>query len=191
MLKGDRCLSSKCAFSRRPYIPGVHGNDRRRPRITDFGKQLREKQKTKRLYGVSETQFSNYYKKAMKLKGDSGLNFVRLLETRLDNVLYRSGFAKSRASARQLVSHAHVSVNGRSVDVPSYSVKAGDVIAIRDQKRQKGPWKTLAEDLQNKELASWLVIQPADGAIKISGGPTEEELKQAFDPKLIIEYYSR
>ncbi len=190
MLKGARCESSKCAFTRRPYAPGVHGPGRP-PRQTDFGKQLREKQKAKRLYGISETQFLNYYKKAMKMKGDSGINLVQLLETRLDNSIYRSGFAGSRAAARQIVSHGHVEVNGKSVNIPSYQVKSGDVITVRENKKNKGTWKELGENIKNHEAPSWLSVEPATLASKVTSLPSAEDLKDAFDPKLIIEFYSR
>ncbi|MBD3281417.1 30S ribosomal protein S4 [Candidatus Uhrbacteria bacterium] len=190
MLKGARCESSKCAFTRRPYAPGVHGTGRPR-RQTDFGKQLREKQKAKRLYGVSETQFANYYKKAMKMKGDSGINLVQLLETRLDNAIYRAGFAKSRAAARQIVAHGHVQVNGTTVNIPSYQVKSGDILVIRENKQNKAIWKELAEDLKNHEAPSWLTVEPAKFTAKVTSLPSAEELKEAFDPKLIIEFYSR
>ena len=190
MLKGARCESSKCALARRPYAPGVHGPGRP-SRQTDYGKQLREKQKAKRLYGISETQFANYYKKAMKLKGDSGMNLVQLLELRLDNVIYRAGFAKSRASARQIVSHAHILVNNKPVNIPSYLVKSGDIVTVQENKQNKSNWKTLSEDLKNHIAPSWLAVEPAKLVAKITSTPSAEELKEAFDPKLIIEFYSR
>ena len=190
MLKGARCESSKCAINRRPYAPGVHGPGRP-PRQTDFGKQLREKQKAKRLYGVSETQFNNYYKKAMKIKGDSGANLIQLLELRLDNAIYRAGFAKSRAAARQTVSHNHVQVNGKIVNIPSFSVKSGDILTIREHKQNKGNWKESAEDLKNHEAPSWLIVEPEALTVKVTSLPSAEELKEAFDAKLIIEFYSR
>lgn len=190
MLKGTRCESSKCAFTRRPYAPGVHGTGRP-PRQTDFGKQLREKQKAKRLYGISETQFANYYEKAMKIKGDSGVNLVTLLELRLDNAIYRTGFAKSRAAARQLVSHGQILVNNKPVNIPSFLVKSGDILTVRENKKNKGPWKELAEDLKNHVAPSWLTVEPATLTVKVTSLPSAEELKEAFDPKLIIEFYSR
>jgi small subunit ribosomal protein S4 len=189
-LKGARCNSTKCAYARRPFPPGVHG-PKKASRITDYGKQLREKQKAKRLYGISETQFSNYFQKALKLKGDSGINLVRLLEMRLDNVLYRAGLGKTRSQSRQLVSHSHMSVNGRKVNIPSYQVKPGDIIALQERKTNKQPWKDISENLKNVETPSWLVLDASVKSVKISGMPTAEELKQTFDPKLIIEYYSR
>ena len=190
MLKGARCLSSKCAMARRPFAPGVHGPTGR-SRTTDYGKQLREKQKAKRLYGVSETQFANYYQKAVKLKGDSGVSLVRMLEMRLDNVLYRAGFAKSRAAARQIASHSHVAINGRKVNIPSYQVKSGDVLTIQARKQNAAPWKNLGEELKNKEFPSWITVDAKEATIKVTSQPAGDELKQPFDPKLIIEYYSR
>ncbi|MDF1497163.1 MAG: 30S ribosomal protein S4 [Patescibacteria group bacterium] len=190
MLKGARCESSKCAFTRRPYAPGVHGTGRP-PRQTDFGKQLREKQKAKRLYGISETQFANYYEKAMKTKGDSGVNLVTLLELRLDNAVYRTGFAKSRASARQLVSHGQILVNNKPVNIPSFLVKSGDILTVRENKKNKGPWKELSEELKNHVAPSWLTVEPGTLTVKVTSLPSAEELKEAFDPKLIIEFYSR
>ena len=183
-------MSSKCAVTRRAYAPGAHGPTGR-GRITDYGKQLREKQKAKRLYGISETQFANYYKKAVKLKGDSGLSLVRMLEMRLDNVLYRAGFAKSRAAARQTASHSHININGRKVNIPSYQVKSGDILTIQVRKQNAAPWKALAEELKNREFPSWLNVDAKDSVIKVTSQPAGDELKQPFDPKLIIEYYSR
>lgn len=190
LLKGARCLTSKCAVSRRPFAPGVHGPGRP-PRPTDYGKQLREKQKAKRLYGLSETQFANYFDASVKMKGDSGVNLVKLLETRLDNLIYRAGFAKSRPAARQIVSHSQIKVNGKKVNIPSYHVKSGDVVAIQERKASKQPWKSLGEDLKKVETPSWISMSPADLTIKVTGEPTGDELKQIFEPKLIIEYYSR
>jgi small subunit ribosomal protein S4 len=190
MLKGVRCESSKCAFTRRPYAPGAHGTGRP-PRQTDFGKQLREKQKAKRLYGISETQFANYYKKAMKIKGDSGITLVRFLELRLDNAIYRAGFAKSRAAARQIVAHGHVEVNGKPVNIPSFQVKSGEVLTVRENKKSKGIWIELGEDIKNHEAPSWLAVEPATLTVKVTSLPSADELKEAFDPKLIIEFYSR
>lgn len=183
-------MSSKCAFARRPFAPGVHG-PKRPPRQTDYGKQLREKQKAKRLFGISETQFANYYVKAMKTKGDSGVRLVQLLELRLDNILYRAGFAKSRSAARQIVSHSHVKVNGRNVNIPSFQVKVGDVIEVQQRKNNKSNWKNIVEDMKSHEPPSWITVNPSEFSVKVVSEPADEDLKQVFDPKLIIEYYSR
>jgi small subunit ribosomal protein S4 len=159
--------------------------------MTDFGKQLREKQKARRMYGISERQFRNYFEKAVGMKGDSGENLMRLLETRLDNAVFRAGFAKSRTAARQAVSHAHIQVNGKKVDIASYQIKPGDVIGIRESKLQKGPWKSIAEELKRKEAPSWIALNAQALEAKITSQPAGEELKEVFEPKLIVEFYSR
>lgn len=184
------CGREKCALKRRPYAPGVHGPTGG-SRMTDYGKQLREKQKAKRLYGVSEAQFRNYFKKATAMKGDSGENLVRLLEMRLDNAVYRSGFVKTRPAARQAVSHAQFEVNGKKVDVASYEVKPGDIIKVRENKKQKGSWKSLIEQPVATEAPSWISANPKVLEAKVTSKPAGEELKQVFDPKLIVEFYSR
>lgn len=178
------------ALQRRPFAPGVHGPTSR-TRLTDFGKQLREKQKAKRMYGLSERQFSNMYEEAVKRKGNSSETMVQLLETRLDNVVYRAGYAKTRAAARQAVNHAHFSVNGKKVDIPSYRVRLGDVITIRDTKRAKPLWKGIEETLSKKEAVSWLSVDSKELTVKVTGLPSGKELLQPFDPKMIVEFYSR
>lgn len=177
-------------LAKRPYAPGVHGPTSR-SRQTDYGKQLREKQRAKLVFGVMERQFRNYFTKATNMKGDSGENLIRLLEQRLDNVVFRGGFAKTRAAARQLVSHNHVEVNGRAVNIPSYQVSSGDTIAIRSNKKEKKTWKTFVESHPKVETPSWLVSDLKDLTIKVTSLPAGEELKQVFDPKLIVEFYSR
>lgn len=184
------CGREKCALKRRPYPPGAHGPTGG-SRMTDYGKQLREKQKAKRLYGLSETQFRNYFEKASAMKGDSGENLVRMLEMRLDNAVYRAGLAKTRPAARQAVSHAQFNVNGRKVDVASYQIKPGDIIGIRENKKQKGLWKMLVENPIAKETPSWITFDPKALEAKITSKPAGEELKQLFDPKRIVEFYSR
>jgi len=185
------CGKDNCAQKRRPYPPGVHGPTSR-TRMTDYGKQLREKQKAKRIYGVSEKQFNNYYQKAMKMKGDSGENLVRLLEMRLDNTVFRAGMAKTRAAARQAVSHAHIEVNGKRVDVASYQVKTGDIIKVRETKKEKSTWKALVEATQKAEVPSWVILDTGNLEAKVTGQPSNEELQQSlFSSKLIIEFYSR
>lgn len=184
------CGREKCAFKRRQYPPGAHGPTAR-PRVTEYGRQLREKQKAKRLYGISERQFRNYFEKAISQKGETGENLVRMLETRLDNAVFRAGFTKSRPAARQAVSHAHVDVNGRRVDIPSFHVKPGDVIRIRDSKRKKGLWTSLEEKMKHYEAPSWIVVDPKALEAKVTSAPAEQELQQPFDPTLIVEFYSR
>lgn len=184
------CGREKCALKRRPYAPGVHGPTGR-IRMTEYGKQLREKQKAKRLYGVSEEQFRNYYKKALKMKGNTGEMLVRMLELRLDNAVFRAGFVKSRPAARQAVSHAQFDVNGKRVDIASYAVRPGDIISVREIKRSKGPWKALTEAPQHAQAPSWLSVDAKGLVSKVTSVPSGDELKQVFDPKLIIEFYSR
>lgn len=178
-------------LTKRPYAPGIHGPTSRR-RITDYGKQLREKQKAKRIYGLTEKQFRNTFEEAAKKRGDTGEIFVRMLESRFDNVVFRAGFAKTRAMARQFVGHAMFDVNDKKVNIPSFRMKEGDVISVRKNKHDKGPWKNLAETLKNHDVPSWITIDPKEMTIKVTGGPNEVEVKQQpFDSKLIVEFYSR
>jgi small subunit ribosomal protein S4 len=160
-------------------------------RPTDYGKQLREKQKAKRLYGLNEHQFSNLFKEATRKKGDTGETLVRNLELRLDNLVFRSGFAKSRAGARQLVGHAHFDVNGKKVNIPSYRVKSGDIIRVRANKQNKRPWKNLVDAMKNYQAVSWIAVDPKEFSATVTGVPTSDEMKQPFDPKMIVEFYSR
>jgi small subunit ribosomal protein S4 len=177
-------------LEKRPYGPGVHGPTGR-SRQTDYGKQLREKQRAKLIYGVSERQFRNYFEKATKIKGNTAETLIRLLELRLDNVVFRAGFAKTRAAARQLVSHAHIDVNGRKVTIPSYQVKPGDIIAIRNTKREKKMWKTFSEQTTKVDPPSWISSDLKSLSAKVTSVPAGEELKQMFEPQPIIEFYSR
>jgi len=177
-------------LEKRPYGPGVHGPTSRN-RQTDYGKQLREKQRAKLVFGVAERQFRNYFEKATKIKGDTAETLVRLLELRLDSAVFRAGLAKTRAAARQMVSHAHVDVNGRKVTIPSYQVKPGDVITVRDSKREKKLWKSFAEQTNKIEAPSWLAVDLKNLSAKVTSVPAGEELKQVFEPQLIIEFYSR
>lgn len=151
-LKGDRCYTDKCAFSRRGYAPGQHGQGRKK--ISNYGMQLREKQKAKRIYGLLEGQFRRYYEKADKRKGITGENLLALLETRLDNVIYRLGYGQSRSEARQLVTHGHFLVNGKKVNIPSFNVSADDVVTVRDKSKASEKFKTFAEN--PKTLPAWL-----------------------------------
>lgn len=177
------------ALARRPFAPGVHGPDSR-TRMTDYGKQLREKQKAKRVYGLNERQFSNLFAEVSRKRGNTGEMLVQELETRLDNVVYRAGFAKTRPAARQSVSHAHFLVNGKKVNVPSYRVRSGDVITLRENKRSKGVWKNVEEGLGKMQL-SWMTVDPKTFSVKITGKAQGTELQQPFDVKLIVEFYSR
>lgn len=185
----DRAAHVK-ALARRPYAPGVHGPTGNR-RTTEYAKQLREKQKAKRMYGLNERQFRNVFAQATAKLGNTGETLVKLLETRLDNTVYRAGFAKTRAAARQLVSHAHFNVNGKKVNIPSYRVRSGEMIAVRDNKRDKGSWKNVGEILDKHQTPSWLSREQGALVVKVTGAPSGEELKQPFDATLIVEFYSR
>ncbi|KAA0206912.1 30S ribosomal protein S4 [Candidatus Uhrbacteria bacterium] len=178
------------ALARRPYAPGVHGPDSR-TRMTDYGKQLREKQKAKRIYGLNERQFSNIFAEVKKKRGNTAEMLIQTLESRLDNVVFRAGLAKTRPAARQTVSHAHIEVNGKKVNVPSYRVRPGDVVAVREHKKKKGNWTQTAETAGKKDLPSWLSMEPGMLAVKVTGKPEGTELQQPFDTKLIVEFYSR
>ncbi|MDD5251886.1 MAG: 30S ribosomal protein S4 [Patescibacteria group bacterium] len=189
-LKGERCAGAKCAMIKRSYKPGAHGpTSRTRP--TPYGLQLREKQKAKETYGMMERQFRNYFEKAKKSVGDTTSTFVQMLEMRLDNVVYRLGFGKSRQLARQLVGHGHVTVNGKKVTIPSYQVKAGDIISLAKQIQKS---KLFADDLGRIEKVQppgWLNLDAKALTGKVLTKPEGEDLRQNFDPKLIVEFYSR
>jgi small subunit ribosomal protein S4 len=157
-LKGDRCYSDKCAFGRRGYAPGQHGQQQARKKVSEYGIQLREKQKARRIYGLLERQFRNYFEKAERQKGITGENLLVLLERRLDNVAFRLGFASIRTQARQLVRHGHFVVNGRRVDIPSFHVKAGDVITIAENSKDAPVMKEMAEGLAAKTVPAWLEL---------------------------------
>ncbi|MFA5129463.1 MAG: 30S ribosomal protein S4 [Patescibacteria group bacterium] len=178
-------------LAKRPFAPGVHGPTSR-ARITDYGKQLREKQKCRRIYGLNERQFSNLFAELSKKRGNTGDMFVRALERRFDNVVFRSGLAQTRAMARQFVSHAMFDINGKKMNIPSYRVQPGDVITIRAIKKNKGPWKEIEERLKNHQSPSWIAVDAKEMIVKVTGEPSDEEVKQQpFDTKLIVEFYSR
>lgn len=178
------------ALARRPFAPGVHGPDSR-TRMTDYGKQLREKQKAKRIYGLNERQFSNVFAEVSKKRGNTAEMLIQTLESRLDNVVFRAGFAKTRPAARQFVSHAHIEVNGKKVNVPSYRVRPGEVISVRENKKKKGNWTKTTETVAKKEVPSWLSLDAGALSVKVTGKPEGTELQQPFDTKLIVEFYSR
>ena len=189
-LKGDRCGTDKCAIARRPYPPGQHGQ--RRQKTTDYGTQLREKQKAKRVYGLPERQFRNYFHKADQMKGVTGENLLRLLERRLDNLVYRMGFAGSRSQARQLVRHNHVRVNGRKVDIPSYLVHVGDQVALKEKSRQLPLVQEALEAAQSRfHLTPWFEVDPAQFAGTLKAYPTRAEIDTQVNEQLIVELYSR
>lgn len=192
-LKGSRCLTPKCSFERRSYPPGQHGRDTqfRRGRASDYLMQLREKQKARRIYGVYERQFSRYFRKATRQVGLTGTNLLVLLETRMDNVVYRLGLADSRAQARQLVSHGHFMLNGRKIDVPSALVKPGDVIAIRPQSSSRTYFKELRQDLDDRRVPAWLALDVKNLSATVKNFPAREDMDVSINEQLVVEYYSR
>lgn len=188
-LKGDRCYTGKCAVDRRAYAPGQHGQ--RRKKVSEYGIQLREKQKAKRIYGILETQFRNYFAKAERMKGIAGENLLRLLETRLDNVVYRLGFSGSRAEGRQLVRHSHFTLNGKKVNIPSIQVKVGDVIAIAEGSKNSPKIKEIAESAVGKAKPNWLEFDANALAAKVTSVPAREDIDVTLEEHLIVELYSR
>ena len=189
-LKGDRCYTDKCAFERRSYAPGQHGQ-RRGGKISDYGIQLREKQKVKRIYGVLEKQFRRYYSRADRQKGITGTNLLVLLERRLDNIVYRMGFASSRHQARQLVRHNHFTVNGRKVNIPSYQVKIGDAIEVREKSRKTPLILEAMETVVRREMPSWLEVEGSNYRGIVKEFPNREELTMPINEQLIVELYSK
>lgn len=182
-------ISTLKVMQKRPYVPGVHGKAGMRPaKVSTFGTQLREKQKAKRLYGILERQFRNYFTKAGRMEGNTGENLGRLLEMRLDNTVFRLGFAKTRPQARQMVSHCMFLVNGKKVNIPSYSVSVNDVIEIKENKKNKKVFSDLTDRLKTHRVPSWLHRDDQVG--KVVSLPMGDDLKEAYDPKLIIEFYS-
>ena len=188
-LKGDRCYSDKCAFSKRSYAPGQHGQARKK--VSEYGIQLREKQKARRIYGILEGQFRAYFDKADRQKGVTGENLLVLLERRLDNVVFRLGFGSSRNQSRQLVRHGHFTVNGRKVDIPSYLIKPGDVVAVAESSKESPLIKQMAEGLSSKTVSAWLEMSAADLSGKVLRYPTREEIDIPIQEQLIVELYSR
>lgn len=186
-LKGERCVSPKCAMERRPIVPGQHGLLRRKDK--EYGTQLREKQKVKRAYGVLESQFHKTYEEAVRMKGVTGENLLALLERRLDNVVYRMGIGSSRKEARQLVSHRHITVNGKSVNIPSYTIRKGDVIAIKENKRDLEPFKELKN--QKMVMPKWLEFNGAKLSGKIIELPARDDIDLNIQENMIVELYSR
>ena len=186
-LKGERCLSEKCAFNKRTAAPGQHGAAKKK--LTEYGMQLREKQKAKRYYGVLEKQFHSYYEKADNQEGIAGENLLRLLERRLDNVVYRMGLAASHKEARQLVLHGHFTLNGHKANIPSILVKVGDVIAVKETESAK--IKELVEAMGEKIAPKWLEIDKTNGSAKVVAMPERDDIDFEFNEQLIIELYSK
>lgn len=189
-LKGDRCFSDKCAVERRSYPPGQHGQGRR-GKASDYGLQLREKQKVKRMYGLAEKQFKLTYKRAAGMKGVTGHNLLLLLESRLDNVVYRLGFANSRTQARQMVRHGHVTINGKRCDIPSARVKIDDKISVREKSRKNPEINAALEAVARRVVPEWLELDPAEFAGVIKALPSREDLTMPMQEQLIVELYSR
>ena len=189
-LKGDRCYSDKCAFERRPYPPGQHGQ-RRGGKYSDYRLQLREKQKVKRIYGVLETQFRGYYRRAERQKGITGTNLLLLLERRLDNVVYRMGFASSRNQARQLVRHNHFLVNGKKVNIPSYLLKPGDVVEVREKSRTVTPIVEAMETVVRRGIPNWIEVEKEKFRGTFKSLPSREDLTMPIQEQLIVELYSK
>ena len=186
-LKGEKCTTKKCSLERRPFVPGQHGQGRKR--VTQYGTQLREKQKVKRAYGILEKQFKAYYNEAERMKGVVGENLLSLIERRLDNVVYRMGIGSSRNESRQIVNHGHITVNGHTVDIPSFSVKAGDVIEIKETKRDKEMFKALKG--MKVVMPKWLEFNPDTLSGKVLALPKREDVDMNISEHLIIELYSR
>ncbi|TYP50333.1 30S ribosomal protein S4 [Thermosediminibacter litoriperuensis] len=188
-LKGERCYTPKCAIDRRGYAPGQHGQMKRK--LSEYGLQLREKQKAKRIYGVLERQFKIYFEEAIRRKGVTGENLLRLLECRLDNVVYRLGFAKSRTQARQIVRHGHIEVNGRKVTIPSYQVRQGDVIAVREKSRSLDFFKEMAEAGKARIVPEWLSVNYDTLTGEVVRMPNREDIDVPIQEHLIVELYSK
>jgi small subunit ribosomal protein S4 len=186
-------MSPKCALERRAYPPGQHGWDQqfRRRRSTAYGQQLREKQKLRRVYGVLEKQFRRYYREAMRRQGVTGTNLLVLLESRLDNVVYRLGMASSRAQARQLVCHGHFDVNGHRCDIPSALLEEGDVVTIHPSSRQLTYFRQLREYLGEQAVPAWLSLDAVDGSARVMNMPSRDEIELTVNEQLVVEYYSR
>ena len=187
-LKGERCYSPKCAVEKRNYAPGQHGQNNRK-KTSDYGLQLREKQKAMRFYGMQETQFRNLFDKAARKKGITGENLLVLLETRLDNVVFRLGFASSRKEARQLVTHSHFTVNGKKVTIPSYEVKAGDVITVKEKSTSSPNFKEIKE--MSISVPSWVTVDVEKLEGKVVAMPTRSEIDTPIAEHLIVELYSK
>ena len=188
-LKGERCHTEKCSFDRRPYPPGQHGQ--RRIKFTEYGIRLREKQKVRRMYGLTEKQFRRYFEMADRKQGVTGENLLQLLERRLDNVVYRLGLARTRSEARQLVLHRHFTVNGRIVNIPSFLVKANDVVALREKSREKKIFQDALEQAERRGVPGWLEFEASEFRGTVRELPGREEITLPINEQLIVEFYSR
>jgi len=189
-LKGDRCYSEKCAFERRGYAPGQHGQSHKK-QVSDYGVQLREKQKLKRMYRLLEKQFRGYFEKAVQLKGITGTNLLVLLERRLDNMIFRMGFSNSRDEARQLVTHSHFLVNGKPVNIPSYLLKAGDVVTVKEGSRKITRILEAMETVARRGVPHWLALDKENFNASIKMLPVREDLTMPIQEQLVVELYSK
>jgi small subunit ribosomal protein S4 len=190
-LKGERCYTDRCAIEKRNFIPGQHGKSRRMRKMVGYGVQLREKQKVKRTYGVLEAQFRRYFAQADRTKGITGETLLQLLERRLDNVVYRLGFATSRPQGRQLVRHGHFTVNGRRADIPSFQVKPGDVVAVREGSRKNATIVHAQEEVKGRGIPEWLQLSADGFEATIGSVPTREQINLPVQEQLIVELYSK
>ncbi len=190
-LKGDKCTSEKCPLVRRAKAPGQHGANAGRKRVKEYGLQLREKQKARRYYGILEKQFNNYFEKADNKPGQTGENLLTMIETRLDNVVYRMGMADSRRQARQLVRHGHFTVNGKKANIPSLLVKKGDVIAVKESSRKSALIKMLIENISARSVPAWLEVDKENAVATVAALPTREDVDFPFEEHLIVELYSK
>ena len=190
-LKGDKCASDKCPFSRRAQAPGQHGANVSRRRPKEYSLQLREKQKAKRYYGILEKQFKNYFEKADRQPGQTGENLLTMIERRLDNVVYRMGLSASRKEARQLVLHGHFTVNGKKVNIPSYEVRKGDVIALKDDSKKLPKFKMLIENITARTVPGWMDVDTENIVATIKELPKREDVDFDFQEHLIVELYSK
>jgi len=188
-LKGSRCYTKKCSFERRSTPPGMYATRRRK--VSDYGIQLREKQKVRKSYSVMERQFRNYFSKATKRKGMTGENLLRMLEMRLDNVVFRMGFASSRAQARQLVTHGHFAVNRRPTNIPSFGTKVGDRIEVRESRRGREHFKTTADTIKAAQIPEWVSVDATKLLGTVLAEPAREQMPLEFNEQLVVEYYSR
>jgi small subunit ribosomal protein S4 len=189
-LKGDRCYTDKCGYERRGYPPGQHGQARRK-KASDYGEQLREKQKVKRLYGVAERQFRGYYFKASRMKGVTGENLLVLLERRLDNIVYRMGFASDHAEARQFVRHGHFTVNGKNVDIPSYLVKPNDVVTVKEASKKIARVTDSLAAIDRRGVPSWIELDKEKFVGRVKSFPAREDFTMPIREQLIVELYSK
>jgi len=189
-LKGERCYTEKCAIEKRNFLPGQHGKARK-AKLAGYGLQLREKQRVKRIYGVLENQFRRYFEAADRQRGITGELLLQMLECRLDNVIYRIGFSTSRAQARQLVRHGHFSVNGKKVDIPSYQVREGDIVAVRERSRQTAAVQHAIEEVKGRGIPEWLSLQADQASGRIVSLPTRAQINLPVQEQLIVELYSK